>query len=565
LLDGLPLQNHAMLQNRLVVDDPLGWEATYPAADRLHGTAMASLIIHGDLGNKGPALPHPLYVRPVMRPNLNAPAQSRQEHIPEEALPCDLIHQAVRRIKARDGPEPPAAPNVRIINLSLGDPAKLFDQRMSAWARLLDWLSWEHNVLFLVSTGNSSDRLLLDVPHEAPRTMAESELQQAVIRALYGQSHRRRLMSPSEAVNVLTIGALHDDSSGVTAPRPYQHDPVLSGFPPVYARFGLGYHGSVKPDLSTGGGKAFVRERPLPVEERSELEQVEGSRAPGCLVACPGINPHELARVHYTRGSSNATALMTRAAAFLHDEIIALRNQPGGEILHDDYLPCLVKCLLVHGSGWTPACGQLRELFRTALGDAYDARRHLIHEKNTVSRFLGYGVLDFERVRVSEDHRVTMLSCGRLGDGDAHQYKIPIPASLGGKAEMRRLVNTLAWLTPINPRTVHYNAASLWFDCRCESLGLARRDTDHRTVRRGTVQHEIFEGTSAVVVPPGTTLVVQVNCRADTGRVPIPIRYAIAATLEVAAGMDVNLYAEVQSLIRPPVGVPTGTSPSAPS
>ncbi len=130
------------------------------------GQPWALLIIHGDLGNEGPALPHPLYVRPVMRPNPHAPVQSRQEYIPEDALPCDLIHQAIRRTGALDGNQPPAAPTVRIINLSLGDPAKLFDRRMSAWARLLDWLSWEYNVLFLVSTGNSDDHLLLDVPHE---------------------------------------------------------------------------------------------------------------------------------------------------------------------------------------------------------------------------------------------------------------------------------------------------------------------------------------------------------------------------------------------------------------
>ena len=88
LLDGLPLQNHAMLQNRLVVDDPLGWEDGYAAADRLHGTAMASLIIHGDLGNEGPALPHPLYVRPVMRPNPHAAVQSRQSTSPRTRCPA---------------------------------------------------------------------------------------------------------------------------------------------------------------------------------------------------------------------------------------------------------------------------------------------------------------------------------------------------------------------------------------------------------------------------------------------------------------------------------------------
>jgi hypothetical protein len=94
-------------------------------------------------------------------------------------------------------------------------------------------------------------------------------------------------------------------------------------------------------------------------------------------------------------------------------------------------------------------------------------------------------------------------------------------------------------------------------------LGLSRSETDHRTVQRGTVQHEIFEGSLAVVVPAGSELVLQVNCRADTGKPPTPIRYAVAVALKVARGVDVNLYAEVRSLIRPAVDIPTSASLSA--
>jgi hypothetical protein len=45
LFDGLPLQNHRRLAGRLVVDDPDGYEAQYPANERRHGTSMASLIM----------------------------------------------------------------------------------------------------------------------------------------------------------------------------------------------------------------------------------------------------------------------------------------------------------------------------------------------------------------------------------------------------------------------------------------------------------------------------------------------------------------------------------------
>jgi hypothetical protein len=71
----------------------------------------------------------------------------------------DVIHQAVRRIKEGDGAEPPAAPNVVVINLSLGDATRPYARIISPLGRLLDYLSNRYRVLFLVSAGNILDRL----------------------------------------------------------------------------------------------------------------------------------------------------------------------------------------------------------------------------------------------------------------------------------------------------------------------------------------------------------------------------------------------------------------------
>lgn len=49
VLDGLPVQNHPLLAGRLSIDDPDGWESDYPARDRVHGTAMTSLVLYGEL------------------------------------------------------------------------------------------------------------------------------------------------------------------------------------------------------------------------------------------------------------------------------------------------------------------------------------------------------------------------------------------------------------------------------------------------------------------------------------------------------------------------------------
>jgi hypothetical protein len=556
LLDGLPLENHALLGGRLVVDDPDGWAGGYAPRDRQHGTGMASLIIHGDLGTPGPALSRPLHVRPVMRPDPHDFRVPRREYIPEDMLACDLTYRAVKRMKEGEAGEPASAPSVRVVNLSLGDPDQLFDRRVSAWAKLLDWLSWRYNLLFIVSTGNHGDRLLLEVAPGNLGSLSEDEVHQAVRRALYQRSHLLRLMSPSEGMNVLTVGATHEDSSGEAANPPYRYDPVPLAHPAVYSRFGLSYRGAIKPDLLAGGGRCFLRERPIGVGGRAEVEQIDGVSAPGHRVASPGVAAGEVDRTQFTRGTSNAAALTTRAAAFLLDRIVELRSEPGGEMLRDEFMACLVKCLLIHGCGWNGCCAPWRELFRRQVVGRYTGAARALHEKNAVARFLGYGATDPARVQYSDDHRVTLLGCGHLREAEAHEFVLPVPGGLSGIAGMRRLTVTLAWFTPINPLHVRYRKAALWFEVDdVDPLRLTRRDAEWHAVRRGTVQHEIFEGTRAVVVPVGARLIIKVNCKEDAGRLTESVPYALAVTLEVAPGLGLNVYEEVRVRLRPQVGI----------
>ena len=114
LLDGMPLTGHVLLDGRLVVDDPDDYEAAYQAAERSHGTAMASLICHDDLDVQGSAMGRPVYVRPVMQPRRGFNGQFF-EAVPEDVLPVDLVHRAVVRLFDGEGGEPPAAPSVRVV------------------------------------------------------------------------------------------------------------------------------------------------------------------------------------------------------------------------------------------------------------------------------------------------------------------------------------------------------------------------------------------------------------------------------------------------------------------
>lgn len=141
LFDGLPLQAHRRLDGRLVVDDPDDFEADYPANGRRHGTTMASLIVHGDLEAGEAPLTRPLYVRPILRPDPRDWQNPRHETVPEDTLVVDLIYRAVRRLFEGEGEEPPSAPNIAVINLSIGIRDRLFEGSQSPLARLLDWLA----------------------------------------------------------------------------------------------------------------------------------------------------------------------------------------------------------------------------------------------------------------------------------------------------------------------------------------------------------------------------------------------------------------------------------------
>ena len=200
LLDGLPLQAHRRLRGRLIVDDPDGFEVDYPAGTRRHGTAMASLILFGDIASGDAPLTRPLYVRPILQQDARD-WRNHTETVPEGTLVVDLIHRAVRRLFEGDGDDPPVAAQVAVVNLSIGIQDRPFDQSMSPLARLLDWLAWRYRVLFTVSAGNYVGALQV--------FPALRDFQEGVIRSVAADARQRRLLSPAEAINALTVGSIH--------------------------------------------------------------------------------------------------------------------------------------------------------------------------------------------------------------------------------------------------------------------------------------------------------------------------------------------------------------------
>jgi len=536
LFDGLPLQNHRRLMGRLVVDDPDDYETNYEAKYRCHGTAMASLILHGDIEAEEIASAHKIYMRPILRPDALG-----QEMAREDELFVDLLHRSVRRLFEGDGEEDPASPEVCIINLSIGIRDRLFDNSMSPLARLLDWLAWKYQVLFLISAGNHMDAIECDVPRAQIGNLAPQELQAELIKAVASGARNRRLLSPAESVNGLTVGAIHDDASIGPAIPGYRDPFVVDSLPSLVNAQGMGYRRAVKPELLAPGGRIVLRESYEPVDN-AVFDLYQMSQRPGQCVAAPGVLPGNTNNTCYTRGTSGATAIASRSAVSLFDVLQELRNDPGGDII--DIVPYAVwlKALLTHSASWGSTIETLREILGTP-GNRRGFREY-------ITRLLGYGVIDAKRVRECTQQRVTALGGGFLQDGEAHIQRFPLPPSLSGNTCWRRLTITLGWITPINTMHQGWRRAHLSFEPPTQPLQVARHEVDAKAALRGTVQHEVLEGERAADFIEGQNLEIKVNCRADAGVLEDAVPYAMAATLEIPTGIGIDIYDEVNIQIR---------------
>lgn len=543
LLDGLPVQNHPLLQGRLIVDDPDGWGATYEADDRQHGTAMASLIIHGELDAQDSALPTPLYVRPILRPDPSDTRRPRIETTPDDRLLIDFFHRAVRRIFEGEGGTPPTAPTVKVINLSVGDGHRPFDTNLSPWARLVDWLADKHNVLFVISAGNLSSDMTLDVPRDTIGAMTERDRAKLVLAESIAGTAQRRIIAPAESMNSLTIGAIHGDAS--TVPNVHgRYDLVPRGALALYSRVGHGYRRIIKPDIVLPGGRILYRERPGGPRETTTLTAVNGVAAPGHLVAAPPDNAGGYTK--YCRGTSNSAALGSRWAALAHGVIHSLRNGRE-EMLPEEFDAVLIKALLVHGAEWGPL-GRLIAKLREDL----PTRRK---KQDFIARVIGYGHANVGRALECTEQRATLLGVGKVRDGEAIIFQAPLPPCLRAQTVKRRLTITLAWISPTNARHARYRSARLWISPPDSDFGVNRLDCDWQHVRRGTLQHEVLEGEQALAFVDGDKLSFKVNCAKDSSAFELPVRFALCVSLEVAEGLPLPIYQEVRDRVLPRVEI----------
>lgn len=544
LLDGVPLARHEALKDRVLVDDIFDLEPKSQPGQRKHGTQMASLILHGDLCDQhAKPLKHKLYCVPIMQPDNRS--MNCSEHIPEGEFLEDRIHIAVKRMLEGEGEVPAQAPSVKVINLSIGDPARAFDSTLSSWARLLDWLSFKYRVLFCVSAGNYINNIDLELSEKDFKSLSNDEKTIKTLGSIRDTLNSRGILSPGEAINVITVGAAHDDCAGDNYIMGDRIDILPSNvlLSPI-SRVGFGFHHSIKPDILFPGGRQLYR-IPLPFEPCIYKINTT-SASPGQKVASDTKEPGKTNGTIFSRGTSNATALATRTAVQIYDKLKTIRDLDG-KVIPDNLISVLMKTLLVHGA-------KQNDDAQKSIEQAFELKNKPQKRKREIARLLGYGNVDVNWVLSCTDQRATVLGYGEIHEDETHEFELPIPLELSDKRLWRRLTITLAWFSPLNFAHRNVREGKLYFEPANgrwseQTIELSRTDGDSKQVLKGTVQHEVLQGDNKIeAFFEDEKLKIQVICQKDaTQKLDELIPYGLAVTLEVKE--DIPIYQSIRSRI----------------
>lgn len=513
VLDGLPEANHELLRGRVSIFDPLdfGSDPLYTADRRRHGTMVASAVVWGDLGRGEAPLPRTVLCFPVMRPDPQH--RSFAEAIPDNHLPEDLMRLAVEAIVG-DGNVAGAAPSVKVFNVSLGDPLAQFDTIPSSWARVIDWLSHKHNVLFIVSAGNHPSLPAFPISMAELRALSGGDRNSVTMSVLAAESYRRRILSPAESLNAITVGALHSDGAGDDFEIGYRTDVWAGhGHPSPVSAHGRGIRRAVKPDVVASGGRQLFSEH---LTGSGNLLPASGDRLPpGVKVAAPPD------RIAYAAGTTFAAAEVTRRAARLVEVLPTLETP-----IEDRFLAVAAKAILVHGA----------VLPSMDYGVARD-------------RLFGHGSVDRDYSSGCASGQATMLAVGEVGSRQFIDVALPLPGDLAALTEIRRISMTLAWLSPINWNHRQYRRAKLTVDGPREMPSATRRNvgTDYQLSRRGSVEHRVFETTRAF---SDEQMTFKVACSPQAGGFDGTVQFALAVTLEVGANIKMDVYELVRQALQ---------------
>lgn len=323
-------------------------------------------------------------------------------------------------------------------------------RQMSAWAATIDWLSWEHDVLFFQSAGNLPDQSMA-----TPFRMGILDhIQAGHNYPGYLIRDSSRIPSPSESLQALTIGSINHQGFIAGNLNSFGGADEASSF----STTGLGVWGSIKPDVVEYGG-GMVRDSDMPpgltTPPQVCTDLVRSTMYGGPLSAKDGI------------GTSFAAPKVASIAAAVQR---LLPNEPS----------LLYRGMIINSARWP-------EWAESA------------PNKLDVLRQIGFGIPDIDRATSNTPFRVTLITNGEnhIRAKEAQIYQIPVPSELRepGDDYKIRIDITLSYVA--KPRRTRRNIRqylSTWADWKSSKLGESIESFQGRVLKDGNSTNIANEG-----------------------------------------------------------------------
>jgi len=371
-----------------------------------HGTRIAGLVLHGDIG----AILGRDHVDTPPCLVLSIRVLDAQSLFPTEHVWEGQIEEALRYAASR---------GARVAILAVGDPQTPYvGSRSTPVAGIIDQLARELGLVIVVPTGNVWPGFYSAADMES--------VDQYAIRLL--SDPYSSLIDPAPAAIALTVGGVCTDAAagGAGGSELAGRIPIgAGGWPSPISRHGPGVGAAIKPELSAAAGSVALDAGIPTFVEDAEL------KIPSSSVGVPG----RLIEADY--GTSYAAPIVARVAA-------AVTQQ---------YPPAsanLVRALTLLSAAPSAFLGDL-------MGETPAARR------DAVLHLLGYGEPVMEDAIASTPHRAVLVAEGQIPVDGVQIYDLPIPASFFESGGTRGLAVALAFDPETRIRRLDYQASRMEF------------------------------------------------------------------------------------------------------
>lgn len=377
-----------------------------------HGTRVAGAVLYPKGVPKMGQQPAVCWLQ-------NARILDQNNQLPKQLFPPVILEEIVENYSKQTG--------TRIYNHSISGSVPCRTKSMTAWAAAIDKLSWEKDVLFIVSPGN-----ILPTKDVQTRPSVASHLKAGRHYPEYLLEESARVAAPSQSFQALTVGSI--------ASSTYRNPPINSmaekDHPSAFSCSGPGIWGTIKPEVVEYGGDYAIDSQTSPNFTTPEAvcpELVRSTRDGGKAISADSV------------GTSFATPKVTHIAAAL-------------EAAFPEESTLFYRALIVQSA-------RLPNWIDNSGSTLYPA-----------IRTLGYGIPDINRALGNSEHRVTLITRGletiRAREAKVYQVKVPNEFLSQGQGFNILIEITLSYVAePRRTRRNRRKYLSTWLDWTCSKRG----------------------------------------------------------------------------------------------